>query len=249
MDINVLTLFPQMIENYFDHSMGARAIKNGHFNINILNIRDFSKDKHNKVDDTPFGGGAGMLMTPQPLFDTVNHVKEENPNTKVIYMSPKGKVLDNTLAREMAESESLTFVCGHYEGVDQRFIDELVDVELSIGDYVLTGGELAALVSIDAVMRFIPGVIGSENVHQEESFEDKLLEYPQYTRPADYKGMKVPEVLTSGHHANIKKWQREKQLEETLEKRPDLLERADLSKEDIKYLNQIKNKKDNVTFK
>lgn len=242
MKINVLTLFPDLVENYFDHSMGARAVKNGHFIINVLNIRDFSTDKHNRVDDTPFGGGAGMLMTPQPLFDSVNHIKKESPNTKVIYLSPKGKVLDNKLAREMAEYESLTFVCGHYEGVDQRFIDELVDVELSIGDYVLTGGELAALVSIDAVMRFIPGVIGAEDVHNEESFEDDLLEYPQYTRPADYNGLKVPEVLRSGHYANIKKWQRERQLDETYKKRPELLEKAELSKEDLKYLEKIKNK-------
>ena len=233
MNINVLTLFPEIIDNYFNHSIGARAVKNGHFEIDILNIRDFSKDKHSKVDDTPFGGGAGMLMMCQPLFDCVNQ-------TKVIYLSPKGRILDNTLARKMAQYDSLTFVCGHYEGVDQRFIDEMVDYELSIGDYVLTGGELAALVSIDAVMRFIPGVLGAENVHEEESFEDQLLEYPQYTRPADYEGMKVPEVLISGHHARIKKWQRERQLEETFLKRPDLLEKANLSKEDKKYLDKFK---------
>lgn len=239
MIINILTLFPEMIENYFCHSIGARAIKNGHFQVNTFNIRDFSTAKHGKVDDTPFGGGAGMLMMPQPLFDSVGHVKEKYPDTKVIYLSPKGKVLDNVLAREMARSSSLTFVCGHYEGVDQRVIDEMVDMELSIGDYVLTGGELATLVSIDAIMRFIPGVIGAENVHQEESFEDMLLEYPQYTRPASYKGLEVPEVLASGHHANIKKWQRQKQLEETFAKRPELLTKAKLSKEDKKYLDQI----------
>ena len=242
MNINVLTLFPEIIENYFNHSIGARAVKNGHFEIDVLNIRDFSKDKHSKVDDTPFGGGAGMLMMCQPLFDSVEFVKQKHPETKVIYLSPKGKMLDNKLAREMSGYDSLTFVCGHYEGVDQRFIDQMVDFELSIGDYVLTGGELAALISIDAVMRFIPGVLGAEDVHQEESFEDLLLEYPQYTRPADYKGLKAPEVLTSGHHAKIKKWQREKQLEETLQKRPDMLAKAELSKEDIKYLNKLKKK-------
>ncbi len=242
MNINVLTLFPEIIENYFNHSIGARAVKNGHFEIDVLNIRDFSKDKHSKVDDTPFGGGAGMLMMCQPLFDSVEFVKQKHPETKVIYLSPKGKMLDNKLAREMSGYDSLTFVCGHYEGVDQRFIDQMVDFELSIGDYVLTGGELAALISIDAVMRFIPGVLGAEDVHQEESFEDLLLEYPQYTRPADYKGLKAPEVLTSGHHAKIKKWQREKQLEETLQKRPDMLAKAELSKEDIKYLNKLKRK-------
>ena len=240
--MNVLTLFPEIIENYFNHSIGARAVKNGHFEIDVLNIRDFSKDKHSKVDDTPFGGGAGMLMMCQPLFDSVEFVKQKHPETKVIYLSPKGKMLDNKLAREMSGYDSLTFVCGHYEGVDQRFIDQMVDFELSIGDYVLTGGELAALVSIDAVMRFIPGVLGAEDVHQEESFEDLLLEYPQYTRPADYKGLKAPEVLTSGHHAKIKKWQREKKLEETLQKRPDMLAKAELSKEDIKYLNKLKRK-------
>ena len=243
MNINVLTLFPEIIENYFSHSIGARAVKNGHVDISAVNIRDFSKDKHSKVDDTPFGGGAGMLMMPQPLFDCVNSVKAKQPNTKVIYMSPKGRVLDNKIARQLAEQESVTFLCGHYEGVDQRVIDELVDMELSIGDYVLTGGELAALVTIDAVMRFIPGVLGAEDVHEEESFEDDLLEYPQYTRPAEYEGMKVPEVLTSGHHANIKKWQRERQLEETLRKRPDLLQNAELTKADIKFLEKLRNKK------
>lgn len=242
MNINVLTLFPDIIDNYFSHSIGARAVKNGHFHVNIQNIRDFSKNKHNKVDDTPFGGGAGMLMTPQPLFDSVASVVQKHPDTTVIYLSPKGKVLDNKLARQIAEYESLTFVCGHYEGVDQRFIDEMVDMEISIGDYVLTGGELAALVCIDAIMRFIPGVIGAENVHQEESFEDGLLEYPQYTKPADYNGLKVPEVLRSGHYANIKKWQRQRQLDETLAKRPDLLRKAQLSKNDIEYLENIKNK-------
>ncbi len=240
MNINVLTLFPDIIENYFNHSIGARAVKNGHFEIDVLNIRDFSTDKHSKVDDTPFGGGAGMLMMCQPLFDSVDFVKQKHPNTKVIYMSPKGKILNNKLARKMAQHDSLTFVCGHYEGVDQRFIDEMVDYELSIGDYVLTGGELAALVSIDAVMRFIPGVLGADNVHEEESFEDQLLEYPQYTRPAEYKGMQVPEVLISGHHAKIKKWQRERQLEETFLKRPDLLEKAQLSKDDIKHISKFK---------
>ncbi|MEX1376563.1 MAG: tRNA (guanosine(37)-N1)-methyltransferase TrmD [Eubacteriales bacterium] len=243
MNINVLTLFPDIIENYFSHSIGARAVKNGHVDINAVNIRDFSKDKHDKVDDTPFGGGAGMLMMPQPLFDCIKDVKKKQPNTKVVYMSPKGKVLDNKIAREMANMESVTFLCGHYEGVDQRVIEKLVDMELSIGDYVLTGGELAALVAIDAIMRFIPGVLGAEDVHMEESFEDDLLEYPQYTRPADYEGMKVPEVLTSGHHLNIKKWQRERQLEETFHKRPDLLEKAELSKEDVEFLEILKSNK------
>lgn len=243
MKINVLTLFPDIIENYFGHSIGARAVKNGHVNINAVNIRDFSLDKHGKVDDTPFGGGAGMLMMPQPVFDCIKSIKEKNPDTKIVYMSPKGKVLDNNLSRELAKNESITFLCGHYEGMDQRVIDELVDMELSIGDYVLTGGELAALVTIDSIMRFIPGVLGAEDVHEEESFEDGLLEYPQYTRPADYEGLKVPEVLTSGHHANIKKWQRERQLEETYAKRPELLEKAELSKSDKKFLEKLKSKK------
>jgi len=240
MNISVLTLFPDIIDNYFSHSIGARAIKNGHFNIDIINIRDFSLDKHGKVDDTPFGGGAGMLMMPQPLFDSTEYIKGKYPDTKIVYMSPKGRVLDNKLAREMTQYNSIAFVCGHYEGVDQRFIDEMVDMELSIGDYVLTGGELAALVAIDSIMRFIPGVIGSEDVHNEESFEDKLLEYPQYTRPAEYRGLTVPEVLSSGHHAKIKKWQREKQLEETLKKRPDLLDKAELSDKDRQYLDKLR---------
>lgn len=240
MIINILSLFPEMMQEYFCHSMAARAINNNHIKVNTYNIRDFSTAKHGKVDDTPFGGGAGMLMTPQPLFDSVKHIKSLYPDTIVIYLSPKGEVLDNVKSRQMAQYSSLTFVCGHYEGVDQRFIEQLVDIELSIGDYVLTGGELAALVAIDAMMRFIPGVLGADNAHDEESFEDELLEYPQYTRPASYMDLEVPEVLTSGHHANIKKWQRQKQLEVTLAKRPDLLEKAKLSKEDKKYLEKIK---------
>lgn len=239
MTINILTLFPEMVEDYFNHSMAARAVTNHHIKVNVLNIRDFSTAKHSKVDDMPFGGGAGMLMTPQPLFDSVKHVKNLYAETLVVYLSPRGRTLNNTVAREFATYESILFVCGHYEGVDQRFIDEMVDVELSIGDYVLTGGELASLVAVDAMMRFIPGVLGADNVHDEESFEDSLLEYPQYTRPADYNGLKAPEVLLSGHHANIKKWQRKKQIEITFKRRPDLLEKAQLSKEDLKYFKQL----------
>lgn len=244
MKINVLTLFPELIDNYFTHSIGQRAVKNNHINVQTYNVRDFTHDKHGKVDDTPYGGGAGMLMSPQPLSDCVDAVRAENSDTMVVYLSPRGRMLDNTVAKELASKKSIAFVCGHYEGVDQRFIDQKVDMEISIGDYVLTGGELASLVAIDALMRFIPGVLGAEHVHDEESFEDGLLEYPQYTRPYEYSGQTVPDVLLSGHHANIKKWQREKQIEITLANRPDLLKKAKLSKDDLTYLKQIKENSD-----
>lgn len=243
MTISILTLFPEMVSEYFRHSMAARALDQGKLDVQTINIRDFSTDKHRRVDDTPFGGGAGMLMTPQPLFDAVAHVKIQHPQAQVIYLSPRGQTLNNQIARDMAAHDALIFVCGHYEGVDQRFIDECVDVELSIGDYVLTGGELPALVTVDAVMRFLPGVLGADNVHDEESFEGSLLEYPQYTRPSDYKGMKVPDVLLSGHHANIRKWQRHRQLEVTWERRPEILSKAHLTPEDIQFLRQMKQDK------
>ena len=207
--------------------------------VETVNIRDFSKDKHKKTDDYPFGGGAGLVMTPQPIFDAIEHVKKDANHAKVIYLSPQGKKLDNKIARKLAKEESLILLCGHYEGIDQRVIDSLCDMELSIGDYVLTGGELPAMVLTDCIMRFIPGTIGNEDVHTDESFEDGLLEYPQYTRPAEFRGHKVPEVLLSGHHKNIEKWRRNKQLEKTKKMRPDLLSKAQLEKEDLKSLEKM----------
>ncbi len=239
MKISILTLFPEVFEPYFRSSIASRAIESGLLDVEMVNIRDYSTDKHHRVDDYPFGGGAGLIMGPQSIFDAIMDVKKYNP-APVIYLSPCGKTLDNHLARELSNDKGLILLCGHYEGVDQRVLDELVDYEVSIGDYVLTGGELPAMVLVDAMMRFIPGVVGSEDVHEEESFEDGLLEYPQYTRPADFEGHKVPEVLLSGHHENIRKWRRQRQLEVTADRRPDLLATAKLTKEDQILLENIR---------
>ena len=221
-----------MFDGYLNSSITKRAIDNGHLDVETVDIRAFSTDKHKKTDDYPFGGGAGLVMTPQPIFDALAAVKKVAINAKVIYLSPQGVKLDNKIARKLSAEKSLILLCGHYEGVDQRVIDELCDMELSIGDYVLTGGELPAMVLIDTMMRFIPGVVGNEDVHVDESFEDGLLEYPQYTRPADFRGLKVPEVLISGHHKNINNWRHEKQLEKTKKVRPDLISDAQLNDED-----------------
>ena len=238
MKIEILTIFPEMFEGYLNSSIAKRARDAGLMEVEATDIRSFSKDRHKKTDDYPFGGGAGLVMMAQPIFDAVEHAKKSMPDAKVVYMSPQGIRLDNHVARELAQEPELIMLCGHYEGVDQRAIDELCDMELSIGDYVLTGGELAAMVVTDSVMRFIPGAVGNEDVHEEESFEDGLLEYPQYTRPSDYRGFKVPEVLLSGHHENIRKWRRQKQLEKTKKLRPDLILSAQLTKEDEKFLSE-----------
>jgi len=240
MKISVLTLFPEVFDSYFNASLPKRGLDRGLFELDFVNIRDYSKDKHNRVDDYPFGGSAGMLMGPQPLFDCIEDVKSRCPEkTPVIYLSPCGKVWNNHRARELAYHEHIILLCGHYEGVDQRVLDALVDEEISIGDYVLTGGELPAMVMIDTMIRFIPGVVGSGAVHLEESFEgDGLLEYPQYTRPADFRGMQVPEVLLSGNHAWLEKWRREQSLLRTRANRPDLLEKAPLTAKDLAFLSE-----------
>ncbi|MBR3750461.1 MAG: tRNA (guanosine(37)-N1)-methyltransferase TrmD [Clostridia bacterium] len=232
MTINILTILPEMFAP-LQSSIIGRAVKDGSITINIINIRDFSDKKHHNTDDYPFGGGAGMLMMPQPIFDAFSSIKE--PGTR-IYMSPKGRVLNDSLARELAECENITILCGHYEGVDQRVIDNLIDMELSVGDYVLTGGEMPAMIVVDAVSRYVGGVLGSMESAHGDSFGDGLLEYPQYTRPADYKGMKVPQVLLDGNHALINKWRREQQLLLTKKMRPDLLESAELSQKDREFL-------------
>ena len=221
MKFNVLTLFPEMF-SALDESIIGRGKEKGLIDINLINIRDFSKNKHKKVDDTPYGGGAGMVMEPTVVYDAYCSVKE--PNVKVIYMSPQGKTLNQQMVQDLAKEENIILLCGHYEGIDQRVIDEIVDEEISIGDYVLTGGELPAMVLIDSVSRYVEGVLKEDSV-QEESFTDGLLEYPQYTRPETFEGVKVPEILLSGHHENIKKWREEKSLENTKLKRPDLLEK------------------------
>ncbi len=219
MKFDVLTLFPEMFKS-LDESIIGRAKEKELIEINLINIRDFSKDKHKKVDDTPYGGGAGMVMMPDVVYDAYKSVKDES--AKVIYMSPQGKKLNQKKVEELAKEEHLIILCGHYEGIDQRVIDKIVDEEISIGDYVLTGGELPAMVLIDSVSRYSEGVIAEES-REEESFSNGLLEYPQYTRPEVFEGIRVPEVLLSGHHANIEKWRKEKALETTKKKRPDLL--------------------------
>ncbi len=222
MTIKILTLFPKMFDA-LNESIIGRAVKAGVVGIEIIDIRDFSKDKHKKCDDIPFGGGAGMVMTPAPIYDAVEFA-DKNHECNRIYMSPKGKRLTTALAKEIgAEQKDLLILCGHYEGVDQRVLDMCFDTEISIGDYILTGGELAAMVLTDAVARFVPGVLGSAESAEDESFSDGLLEYPQYTRPYDFMGEKVPEVLISGHHANIEKWRIDRAREITEKLRPDLL--------------------------
>ena len=219
MKFDVLTLFPEMFE-LLNQSIIGKAIEKDLIDIKLINIRDFSKDKHKKVDDTPYGGGAGMIMKPDVVYDAYQSVKDEN--AKVIYMSPQGKPLNQKKVEELSKENHLIILCGHYEGIDQRVLDKIVDEEISIGDYVLTGGEIPAMVLIDSVSRYVKGVLKEDSI-KEESFSNGLLEYPQYTRPEIFEGMKVPEVLLSGHHENIEKWRKEKSLEITRKKRPDIL--------------------------
>lgn len=240
MKFNVLTLFPEMF-SALDESIIGRGKEKGLIDINLINIRDFSKNKHKKVDDTPYGGGAGMVMEPTVVYDAYCSVKE--PNAKVIYMSPQGKTLNQQMVQDLAKEENIILLCGHYEGIDQRVIDEIVDEEISIGDYVLTGGELPAMVLIDSVSRYVEGVLKEDSV-QEESFTDGLLEYPQYTRPEVFLGKRVPEVLLSGHHENIKKWRRNQSIINTYLKRPDLLREIELSDKEQKMLSEYKNLKE-----
>ena len=221
MKFDVLTLFPEMFEPIKQSILG-RALEKELIELNLINIRDFSKDKHKKVDDTPYGGGAGMVMKPDVVYDAYKSVQADK--AKVIYMSPQGKTLNQQKVEQLSKENHLIILCGHYEGIDQRVIDKIVDEEISIGDYVLTGGEIPAMVLIDSVSRYVEGVLSNESV-KEESFSNNLLEYPQYTRPEDFEGQKVPEVLLSGHHENIEKWRKEKMLEITKQKRPDLLEK------------------------
>lgn len=219
MKFDILTLFPEMFEN-LKQSIIGRAIEKNIININLINIRDFSKDKHKKVDDTPYGGGAGMVMKSDVVYSAYNSIKDKN--ARVIYMSPQGKTLNQEKVEELSKEEHLVILCGHYEGIDQRVLDKIVDEEISIGDYVLTGGELPAMVLIDSVSRYVEGVLKEDSI-KEESFSNGLLEYPQYTRPEVFEGEKVPEILLSGHHENISKWRKEKSLEITKKKRPELI--------------------------
>lgn len=218
MKFDILTLFPQMFEP-IKQSVIGRAIENKVIDINLVNIRDFSKNKHKKVDDTPYGGGAGMIIRPDVVYDAYKSVKTED--AKVIYLSPKGKTLNQKKVEYLSKQKHLILLCGHYEGIDQRVLDKIVDEEISIGDYILTGGEIPAMVLIDSISRYVPGVLNKESI-QEESFSKGLLEYPQYTRPEIFEGERVPEILLSGHHQKIETWRHEKSLELTKNKRPDL---------------------------
>ncbi len=235
MKISILTLFPEMF-NIFNHSIMGRSQEKGIINIETVNIRDFTLSKHKKVDDYPYGGGAGMVMSPQPVVDTIKAVKESNKG-KVIFLGPRGIPFNQQIAKDLSKEESLVFVCGHYEGIDERAY-KYFDMEISLGDFVLTGGEMACIPVVDSICRLIPGVLGKEESFQDESFYDGLLEYPQYTRPEEFEGEKVPEVLLSGHHENIRKWRRKQSLFITRERRKDLFNNIELSKEDIKLLKE-----------
>lgn len=244
MKIDIMTLFPEMCEAVMSESIIGRARKAGKVEISCVNIRDYADNKHNKVDDTPYGGGMGMVMSAAPIYNCFSSLynKETEQKPHLIYMSPKGKTFNQKKALELAEKEHIVFLCGHYEGVDQRVIDEIVDEEISIGDFVLTGGELPAMAVADAVCRMLPGVLSDDICFTEESHFEGLLEYPQYTKPEIWMERRVPEVLLSGHHANIAKWRREKSIEETLNRRPDMLKNATLTKEDQKILDKLNSK-------
>ncbi|MEA4972777.1 MAG: tRNA (guanosine(37)-N1)-methyltransferase TrmD [Candidatus Metalachnospira sp.] len=245
LDFYVLTLFPEMINQTLSYSVIGRAIKEEIIRIDAVDIRDFSKDKHRHVDDYPYGGGAGMVMQPQPVYDAYKSVKDRAGDMRVVYLTPQGRKFDQGMAEEFAKEKNIMLLCGHYEGVDERVIEDIVTDEVSIGDFVLTGGEIAAVAIIDAVSRLIPGVLNKEESFENESFSDGLLEYPQYTRPPVFMDKPVPDILLSGHHANIDRWRREKSIERTYNKRSDLLKGAKLSEKDIKFLNKLKNMSDN----
>ena len=238
MRIDILTLFPDMCESVLSESIIGRARENGFVEINCINIRDYTKDKHNRVDDAPYGGGTGMIMQPQPIFDCFESLCGEiGTRPRLIYMSPQGKTLTQNKLKELSRESNVAILCGHYEGIDQRIIDEIVDEEISVGDYVLTGGELPALILADGISRMLPGVLANNDAFEQESH------YPQYTRPPEWHGGKVPDVLLSGHHGNIEKWRREQSLKRTYERRPDMLSSAELNKNDKKFLDSLK--KDN----
>lgn len=237
MNYHILTLFPDMVLDGLNTSIIGRAVEKGLISIEAINIRDYSKDKHNHVDDAPYGGGAGMVMQPGPVCDSYEDLcRKLGKRPRVLYMTPQGRVFNQSIAQDLAKEEDLVFLCGHYEGIDERALELIVTDYLSIGDYVLTGGELPAMVMIDCISRLVPGVLNNDISAEIESFHDNLLEYPQYTRPEVYEGKRVPEVLLSGHHKNIETWRREQSIKRTMERRPDLLEGANLSKKEKLYL-------------
>ena len=244
MRIDILSLFPAMFAGPFGDSITKRAIAKGILNIHIMNPREFAEGKHKQMDDTPYGGGSGMVIKPEPMFKAVRFIKETTNYQKrrVLLMSPEGAVFNQAKAKELAEYDQLIFICGHYEGFDARITENLADEIISIGDFVLTGGELPAMMITDAVSRMLPEVLGSSESASTDSFYNGLLEHPQYTKPREFEGMKVPDVLVSGDHAKIAQWRREKSLEVTLKNRPDLLEKAQLSEKDRRYLEQLQSK-------
>lgn len=245
MHIDILTLFPEMIEGVFNSSILKKAQDKNKFSFNLINFRDYAENKHKKVDDYPYGGGAGMVLTPQPIFDAVEAItKNKSTKPRVILMCPQGEPYNQKKAEELAKEENLVFICGHYEGYDERIREYLVTDEISIGDYVLTGGELGAMAVIDSLVRLLPDVLGNQESASEDSFSTGLLEHPHYTRPADFRGMKVPDVLLSGDHAKISTWRKKESLKRTYERREELLHSERLSEEDFKLLDKIKNRED-----
>jgi tRNA (guanine37-N1)-methyltransferase len=248
MNFKVMTLFPEMILQGLNTSIIGKAIEKEYLTLSVMDIRDYTSDKHKKVDDYPYGGGAGMLMQAQPVYDAYLKLTEDvskDSKIRVIFLTPQGKIFDQTMAKELAKEEDLFFLCGHYEGIDERVLEEIVTDYVSIGDYILTGGELPAMVMIDAISRLVPGVLNNEESAENESFSNNLLEYPQYSRPAEWREKKVPEVLMSGHHANIEAWRLEKSIEKTRLFRPDLLEKYEQEQEklQIKLQNEKKERK------
>ena len=241
MNFHILTLFPEMIEQGMHTSIIGRAIAGGYLSINAVNIRDYAFNKHQKVDDYPYGGGAGMLMQAEPVYLSYEAIKEKiGYRPRVVYMPPQGKVFNKEIAKELSQERDLVFLCGHYEGIDERVLDEIVTDYVSIGDYVLTGGELPAMVMMDSISRMVPGVLSNQESGETESFAGNLLEYPQYSRPEEWHGQKVPPVLLSGHHANIEAWRREQSVMRTAKRRPDLLKKADLTNKEWSQVRQWK---------
>ncbi len=245
MNFHILTLFPDMVAGGLNTSITGRAMEKGLISVEAVNIRDYSRDKHHHVDDAPYGGGAGMVMQPGPVYDAYEDLAARTgKRPRVIYMTPQGRVFNQAIAEELAREEDLVFLCGHYEGIDERVLEMIVTDYISIGDYVLTGGELPAMVMIDCISRLVPGVLNNDVSAEFETFHDNLLEYPQYTRPENFMGKSVPEVLLTGHHKNIEIWRRQKSIERTLERRPDLLSDAILDKKEKKYLEELLKKRE-----